>query len=148
MLVSEPSDFTSLKSRAYARLLSALGPSVRSIRAFSTKNGRTLPTHGEGSTRKSGGDFRHAPGVVPNTNVTAPLRPSFARAASIAAAAFPPTLIPPSFARPGGIFASDVSYWAWRTGSWEGTRSATTRKAAVAAAASCEYLGFAVRVSR
>ena len=47
--------------------MSAFGPSVRSISALGTRNGRTLPTHGAGSSPKLGGVGRQAPGVVPKT---------------------------------------------------------------------------------
>src|SRR6478672_1124164 len=67
VLENEPIDFTSLRSRAYALLVSAFGPCVRSISALGTRNGFTLPTHGVGSGVVSGGDTRQTPGVVPNT---------------------------------------------------------------------------------
>ena len=63
VLVSEPSSLTSLKSSAYSALVSAFGPSVRSISALGTMNGRTLPTHGAGSFAKFGGVGRQMPGA-------------------------------------------------------------------------------------
>src|SRR5918912_1430777 len=64
VLVSEPSDLTSLKSSAYAALVSAFGPSDRSISALGMRNGLTFATHGVGSTPNAGGDLRHSPGAV------------------------------------------------------------------------------------
>ena len=62
MLVSEPTSLISLKSSAYSALVSAFGPSVRSISTFGTMNGRTFPTHGAGSFSKFGGVGRQIPG--------------------------------------------------------------------------------------
>ena len=86
MLVSEPSSLTSLKSSAYAALVSAFGPSVRSISALGTMNGRTFPTHGAGSDAKFGGVGRQTPGAGGYRSGGGPKRPSSCRAASIAAA--------------------------------------------------------------
>ena len=61
--------------------------------------------------------MRHTPAVVPNTNGNGVvgLRPSFARASSIAAAAVSPAAIPPSFSAPardrgerGGVLGRQV----------------------------------------
>ena len=71
---------------------------------------RFRPT-GAGSGAKSGGVGRQTPGVVPTAGVNGPKRPSFTRAASIAAAADSPMATPGAFA-PGGVSwmaASDVS---------------------------------------
>jgi hypothetical protein len=73
-----------------AGLVSGLGGSERIIAALGTRNGRTLPTHGAGSKAKVGGVGRHTPGSEPMGKSNGPLRPSFARAASIAAAAAAP----------------------------------------------------------
>ena len=62
MLVFEPISLTSLKSFAYAALVSAFGPSVRSISALGTTNGSTLPTQGAASGAKFGGVGRQTPG--------------------------------------------------------------------------------------
>jgi hypothetical protein len=77
---------------------------VRSISTFGTTNGRTFPTQGAGSSWKSGGVGRQVPGVVPTGGVNGGLglRPSFARAASIAAAVASPAAMPPAFA-PGQV---------------------------------------------
>src|SRR6185503_5368652 len=98
MLEKEPSDLTSLKSSAYALLVSLFGPLVRNISAFGARNGFTFATQGVGSGVVSGGEMRQAPAVVPNTNGkgVVGLRPSFVRAASIALAAASPAAIPPS----------------------------------------------------
>ena len=105
------------------------GPSVRSFSASGTRNGVTLPTHGVGSTPKSGGDLRHTPGVVPKTNGNAVegLRPSFARAARSAAAAASPTAIPPVFAGPSAIAASDASYFVCRISTCAGRQESLRR---------------------
>jgi hypothetical protein len=109
VLEIEPSRLTSLKSSAYASLVSGFGGSESSIATSGTRNGRTFATHGAGSSPNPGGDGRHSPGPEPNTNVNDPPRPSFARAASIAAAAASPAAIPPASAGPSGIAASDAS---------------------------------------
>ena len=44
-----PSDLISLKSVAYAVLVSASGPSLRNCDELSIRNGFTPPTHGVGS---------------------------------------------------------------------------------------------------
>jgi hypothetical protein len=56
-----------------------------------------------------GGASRHSPGFVPKTKVNGPPRPSFVRAASIAAAAASPAAIPPVFAAPSGTEPSEAS---------------------------------------
>ena len=133
VLANAPTDLTSLRSLAYASLVSAFGPLVRSIAAFGTRNGVTFPTHGVGSGTVSGGETRQTPGVVPKTNGkgVVGLRPSFARAASIAAAAISPALIPPVFAAPFGIAPSAASYWAASVASAavceDGTTARSTR---------------------
>src|SRR6266536_2111431 len=87
MLMSEPCSLTSLKSSAYWALVSAFGPSVRSISALGTINGSTFPNHDEGSDAKFGGVGRQMPGAGGYSVGGGPKRPSFARASSIAAAA-------------------------------------------------------------
>src|SRR5205809_4392642 len=102
MLVSEPSSLTSLKSSAYSALVSALGPSVRSISALGTRNGRTFPTHGAGSFAKFGGVGRQTPGATGYGVGDGPPRPSFSRLVSIALAVASPMVTPAAF-DPGGL---------------------------------------------
>ena len=114
----------------------------------------TFPTHGVGSGTVSGGETRHTPGVVPKTNGNGVvgLRPSFARAASIAAAAISPASIPPVFAGPFGIAASEAAYCAASVASAavceDGTTATRTRYAAVATAASVEDSGLTAGLTR
>src|SRR5438552_14762752 len=104
VLVSEPSSLTSLKSSAYSALVRAFGPSVRSISALGTINGRTLPTHAAGSFRKLGGVGRQGPGGAGDRYGVGvgPKRPSFMRAVSIALAVASPIALPAAFG-PGGL---------------------------------------------
>ncbi len=74
-----------------------------------TRNGSTFASQAVGSTTNAGGVGRHSPGREPITTSNGPPRPSFARAASIAAAAASPAAIPPAFAGPSGTAASDAS---------------------------------------
>src|SRR6266498_368183 len=76
VLLIEPSSLTSLKSSAYAWLVSAFGPSERTISALGSRNGRTSPTHGAGSCAKNGIVGRHTPGTVPTSVPGPPPRPS------------------------------------------------------------------------
>ena len=92
-----------------AGLVSGLGGSERIIAALGTRNGRTLPTHGAGSRANVGGVGRHAPGSEPMGKSNGAFRPSFARAASIAAAAALPAAMPPSLRGPSGTAASEAS---------------------------------------
>src|SRR5262249_27550217 len=111
MLVSEPSSLTSLKSSAYSALVSALGPSVRSISTFGTMNGSTFPTHAAGSFKKFGGVGRQSPrGAGDGYGVgVGPKRPSFMRAVSIALAVVSPIAIPAAF-DPGGLSGKVAMY--------------------------------------
>ena len=109
MLVSEPSSLISLKSSAYSSLVSAFGPSVRSISALGTMNGRTFPTHGAGSFAKFGGVGRQMPGAGGYSAGGGPKRPSFIRAVSIAAAVASPIAIPAAF-DPGGLSGRAAMY--------------------------------------
>src|SRR5437764_1729698 len=102
MLYSEPTSLTSLKSSVYAPLVSAFGPSVRSISALGTRNGRTFPTHGAGSFAKLGGVGRQTPGAGGYSVGGGPKRPSFCRAISIALAVASPIATPAAF-DPGGL---------------------------------------------
>ena len=77
--------------------MSAFGPSVRSISALGTMNGRTFPTQGAGSCANNGGVGRQMPGAGGYSAGAGPKRPSFCRAVSIAAAAASPTAIPAAF---------------------------------------------------
>src|SRR5438132_2925194 len=149
-LVSEPSSLTSLKSSVYAALVSAFGPSVRSISALGTRNGRTFPTHGAGSFRKLGGVGRQMPGACGYGVGEGPKRPSFSRAVSIALAVASP-MVTPAALDPGGLSgrpAMYVSYCGCSVGCCTGNRPGrsskptSTRKAAVAVAASFESVGF------
>src|SRR4029434_6986841 len=101
MLVSEPSSLISLKSSAYSALVSAFGPSVRSISAFGTRNGRTFPTHGAGSCAKFGGVGRQMPGAGGYRVGGGPKRPSFSRLVSIALAVASPIATPLALDRSG-----------------------------------------------
>ena len=111
MLVSEPSSLTSLKSSAYSGLVSALGPSVRSISALGTMNGRTFPTHAAGSVAKFGGVGCQIPGGTGDGYGVGvgPKRPSFMRAVSIALAVASPIAIPAAF-DPGGLSGRAAMY--------------------------------------
>jgi hypothetical protein len=148
VLVSAPSSLISLKSLAYASLESALGPSVRSISTSGTRNGCTLPTHGAGSRATvpagpCGGPSRQSPASVPSTTVNDPNRPSFARAASMAAAVASPTAMPPAFAGPSSIAASDSLYGVRSAPCCAGKSPTSTLNAAAATAASFENDGSA-----
>src|SRR5215207_7851108 len=101
-------------------------------------NGVTFRSHPAGSLTNPGSAGRHCPGNVPVVKPGAPNRPSFARATSIAAAAASPTAIPPVFAGPSGIPATDVIHFAASAGCCAGTMLTSTRYAAVATAASNE----------
>src|ERR1044072_888409 len=94
VLVSEPISFISLKSSAYASLASAFGPSVRSIVALGTRDGRTFPTHGAGSFAKFGGVGRQMPGAGGYSVGGGPKRPSFSRLVSIVLAVVSPIATP------------------------------------------------------
>src|ERR1700747_3233495 len=109
MLVREPTSLISLKSSAYWALVSALGPSVRSISALGTRNGRTFPTHGAGSFKKLGGVGRQMPGATGYGGGEGPKRPSFSRAVSIALAVASPIATPASL-DPGGLSGSPAMY--------------------------------------
>ncbi len=89
--------------------MSAFGGAVRSSATSGTRNGRTLPTHGAGSGANSGGVGRYSPGALPTGGMNGPKRPSFARAASMVAAADSPSAMPRAFAGPSGTVASDPS---------------------------------------
>jgi len=109
VLVTEPICLTSLKSLAYAPLVSAFGPSVRSISALGTMNGVTPPIHAAGSGAKFGGVGRQTPGPAGRRTGDDPPRPSFLRASSIACAAAAPTAIPAAF-EPTGSSGKDAIY--------------------------------------
>ena len=89
--------------------MSAFGPSVRSISALGTMNGRTFPTHGAGSFAKFGGVGRQMPGAGGYSAGGGPKRPSFIRAVSIAAAVASPIAIPAAF-DPGGLSGRPAMY--------------------------------------
>ena len=63
VLTSAPTDLTSLNSRAYLRLVSRNGPSVRKRDGSSIRNGVTSLSHAPGSLISAGGVGRHTPGV-------------------------------------------------------------------------------------
>src|SRR5262245_51959620 len=102
MLVREPTSLISLKSSAYASLVIGFGPSVRSIVAFGTRNGRTFPTHGEGSFAKFGGVRLQMPGAGGYSAGGGPKRPSFSRLVSIVLAVASPIATPLAL-DPGGL---------------------------------------------
>jgi len=119
-------------------------------------NGRTFPIHGAGSFAKFGGVGRQIPGAGGNRFGGGPNRPSFCRAISIALAAVSPIVTPLPF-DPGGLSgkpAMYASYWGCSVGSCAGNRPGrsakptSTRKAAVAAAASFESVGLALGSTR
>src|SRR5438876_423294 len=58
VLFTEPSAFTSLKSSAYASLVSEFGPSVWNCDELCIRNGRTFATHGVGSRIGEPSGFR------------------------------------------------------------------------------------------
>jgi hypothetical protein len=125
-----------------------LGPSERNWDGLSTRKGFTYAIQANGSLAKNGRSGRHAPGVNPAVNLNEPNRPSFVRAAIIAAAATSPAPIPPTFAGPSATAASEASYNGSSTDSWPGTMLTSTRYAAVAAAASIESHGCAAGSTR
>jgi hypothetical protein len=163
VLLTEPRAFTSLKSAAQAALVSARGPAVRNCDELCIRNGRTVPTHGVGSSIFVPSGFKsghQCPGAVFGTHCDGPKRPSPCRAAIIASAAAFPAAIPCVLNGVSGIAASDVAYCAssvWNklalfgneivTGTVE-TMLERTRYAAVAAAASFEALALKRRFSR
>ncbi len=126
MLVADPSDLTSLNSRAYFLLVERRGPSEPNCVPLSIRNGLTSFSHANGSLTNAGSTGRHWPAPVPTGNRYAPKRPSSVRAAIIAAAAAPPTAIPRVFALPSGIAASDAAYCASSVGFCAGTRLSST----------------------
>src|SRR5688572_24832841 len=93
-LFSDPMDLTSLNSAAYAALVSGKGPAEANCDALGIRNGFTFRTQPAGSLPKAGGTGRHCPGSMPVGKPGAPKRPSFVRAAIIAAAAASPTGTP------------------------------------------------------
>ncbi len=142
LLVSEPSDLTSLTSAAYAALVSASGPGVRNCVALSTRNGLASFTHAAGSHPSAPvgpTSGCHTPGTnVPSVQEIG-MRPSWP-SASIASAAIVPTSMPWFLSAPFGIPASDASYAAFSV-PFPGNSVSSTRNAAVAAAASGEAFG-------
>src|SRR5262249_57147852 len=109
MLVREPTSLISLKSSAYASLVSGFGPSVRNMVALGKKKGRTFPTHGAGSFAKFGGVRRQMPGAIGCGVGDGPKRPSLIRLVSIALAAASPIAIPAAF-DPGGLSGRAAMY--------------------------------------
>src|SRR5918995_7455398 len=111
VLAKEPYAFTSLNSRAYWLLVSSFGPFDMNLAGSSTRNGFTSFSQAFGSFTNRGRTGRHSPGRVPTGNRYGPKRPSFVRAAIIAAAAASPTAIPPAFAAgPSEIAPSEAAY--------------------------------------
>src|SRR5215212_1341442 len=110
VLFNAPSSFTSLKSLAYALLVSAFGPFERYRDESSIRNGFSLDTQPSGS--KTGADGqpigRQLPASLPIDGLNAPMNPSSFREASIAAAAASPAATPPCSIGPSGIPASVV----------------------------------------
>src|SRR5262249_1409094 len=111
VLGSEPRSLTSLKSSAYSALVRAFGPSVRSISALGTINGRTFPTQAAGSFRKFGGVGCQIPGGAGDGYGVGvgPKRPSFIRTLSIVLAVVSPIAIPAAF-DPGGSSGRAAMY--------------------------------------
>ena len=107
MLVAEPTAFTSAKSAAYLRLARGNGPCERNCDASLIRNGVTFLIQPDGSLTNMGRTGRHWPGMVPVGKPGEPKRPSFARSASIAAAAVSPAWMPPAFIGPSGMAAND-----------------------------------------
>jgi hypothetical protein len=156
VMPSPPRRFTSLKSFAHARLRSACGPSVRNCEALFSRNGRTPPTHGVGSSIGVPSGFNsgcQCPGSSFGTHGEGPKRPSPRRAAIIAFAAASPAAIPAVLNGVSAIAASAAAYSVssvcnklalFGNGMLAGTVETMlerTRYAAVAAAASFEAFG-------
>jgi hypothetical protein len=127
VLVAEPSDLTSVNSRAYFRLVSASGPSERNCEGLRIRNGFTSFSQALGSLTNAGSTGRHTPGSKPTAKRNEPKRPSSVRAAIIAAAAASPTAIPRVFANPPGTSASEAAYRAASAACCAGTRCTSTR---------------------
>ena len=107
VLFSDPIDFTSSKSFVYSVLVSAFGPFERNCDGLSITNGFRFPTQASGSIavgRERPPLGRHR--ADRRSNVNGAKYPSFARAASIAAAAAAPDTDAFSPRRPAGIRSS------------------------------------------
>src|SRR5215211_6262403 len=111
VLDTEPSAFTSLKSRAHAALESGFGPAVRNCDELCMRKGFTPPTQGVGS--RIGWPVAglmsgcQCPGAEFGTHCDGPNRPSFSLAAIIASAAAFPAAMPCALNGESGIASSE-----------------------------------------